>query len=168
VSEPYSQLLARYRYEYVRRVSSQGMFVSKAQPTLTPLTLFTQAPELGAYEPAAYSAVLAAAEARAARPLAQWRAFLNQHTLHSMAALASLDGPAAASMFSLYGWLGASPAARVLHAALSDISTSDLVLARRVAVAPVLQVGARGALSPWPALFAVAPLLPVENSVPAA
>ena len=71
-SEPYSHLLARYRYEYVRRVSAQGMYTSRSQPTLTPLALFTQTAELGTFnEPTVYSAVLAAAEARATHPLSQ-------------------------------------------------------------------------------------------------
>ncbi len=97
LSEPYSTLLSRFRYEHVRRLSLQGEFVSQSLPVLSPLTLFahTHAPEHG-FEP-----VLAL-------PLSP-----NTTCDFVGVSLAPFEA-AGAPFFSSYAWLGSSPLFRFL------------------------------------------------------
>ena len=162
--DPYAHLLARYRYEYVRRASAQGLFVSRTQPTLTPLAVFTYAPDpTQPHEPAAYSSVVAAAEERAVRPLAQWRTLLAPRAVGSLAALVSQDGPQSATVLSLYAWLSATPPHRTLVATTQSDAAAQL---RRLVVTPALVEGTRGSLGGWSSTFPPAPQAPAAVPAP--
>lgn len=102
LSEPYSALLLRFRYEHVRRLSLQGEFVSRSMPMLSPLALFAHAsaPEQ-AFEPLLCS------------PLA-----LNPLCTPVTTSLESINGALSAAestnapFFNVYAWLASSPLSR--------------------------------------------------------
>jgi hypothetical protein len=57
-SEPYSFLLKRYRNEFFKKQSLQGLYTNKNNPSLSPLTLFIQSPTTEVFfEPIVFSQI---------------------------------------------------------------------------------------------------------------